>query len=156
MPKIDTNRVAAVYGSSYPSPFDEPCRDRTTRALGDAIGLKQVGVNHVTLAPGAWSSQRHWHEREDEIVVVLAGELVLIEDDGEILLRTGDCAGWAAGTRNGHHLVNRSRTDATFLVVGTRDDADRGEYSDIDMTFGPGRYSGDKTSVFRQKDGTPY
>lgn len=87
---------------------------------------------------------------------VLEGELVLVDDAGETILRPGDSAGWPAGVPDGHHLQNRTETVATFLVVGTRNDEDHGEYSDIDMTFGPGRYTRRKTAGYRHKDGTPY
>jgi uncharacterized cupin superfamily protein len=110
----------------------------------------------MTLAPGAWASHRHWHQHEDEFVYVLQGELVLVEDAGETVLRPGDSAGWPTGVPDGHHLQNRTEVHATFLVVGTRNDEDHGEYSDIDMTFGPGRYSRGKTASYRHKDGTPY
>jgi uncharacterized cupin superfamily protein len=113
-------------------------------------------VNLMTLAAGAWASQRHWHQHEDEFVYVLQGELVLVEDAGETVLRPGDSAGWPAGVPDGHHLQNRTEVDATFLVVGTRNDEDHGEYSDIDMTFGPGRYTRGKAAGYRHKDGTPY
>lgn len=156
MPKIDPADVPSFEGSSYPSPFDEPCRGRRGQRLGKAGGLTQFGVNLMTLAPGAWASQRHWHEKEDEFVYVLAGELVLVENAGETLLRAGDSAAWPAGVRDGHHLQNRSGADATFIVVGSCDDKDHGEYSDIDMVFAPGRYSGGKAGIFRHKDGTPY
>jgi uncharacterized cupin superfamily protein len=124
--------------------------------LAQAAGLTHFGVNLVELAPQAWASQRHWHAREDEFVYIIAGELTLIEDEGETILRAGECAAWRAGVKNGHHLINRSEQSATFLVVGSRDDADHGEYPDIDMMFRPGRYSGNKSSVFVHKDGTPY
>jgi uncharacterized cupin superfamily protein len=156
MPKIDIDRVPIYEGSRYPTPFDEPCRDRKVQPLGDAGGLTQFGVHLVRLAPNAWASQRHWHEREDEFVYVLEGELVLVEDAGETLLRAGDTAAWPAGIHDGHHLQNRSEREASFLIVGSRDDADHGEYADIDMTFGAGRYSGGKAGIFRRKDGTPY
>ena len=122
--------------------------------LGLAAGLTQFGVNLVILPPGAWSSQRHWHEVEDEFVWVLDGEVVLVEDEGETVLRAGDCAGFKAGVQNGHHLVNRSGASARLLTVGTRDDGDHGEYSDIDMRFLPGRYSG--RGGFTRKDGSPF
>jgi uncharacterized cupin superfamily protein len=154
MPKIDLASAPQATGSGYPSPFDEPCRARQWLRLGFAAGLTQFGVNLLTLEPGAWSSQRHWHEKEDELVYLLDGELVLIEDGGETLLRAGDCAGWKAGERNGHHLVNRSQRPARLLVIGSRDDADHGEYPDIDMRFLPGRYSGG--GGFAHKDGAPY
>ena len=154
MPKIDPAAAPKLVGSSYPSPFDEPCRGRRALRLGEAAGLTQFGVNLVTLAPGAWSSQRHWHSHEDEFVCVLEGELVLIEDEGEAVLRPGECAGFKGGVRNGHHLVNRSDKPAYFIVVGGRDDGDGGEYSDIDMMFKPGRYTGGGGYV--HKDGAPY
>jgi uncharacterized cupin superfamily protein len=153
MPKIDP-AAPEVVGSSYPEPFDEPCRGRRARRLGEAAGLTQFGVNLVTLESGAWSSQRHWHALEDEFLHVLSGELVLIEDGGETVLKTGDSAGFKAGDRNGHHLVNRSSLPASFLVVGSRNLDDHGEYSDIDMRFAR-RYAG-QTSAYSRKDGTPY
>src|SRR5690606_30999537 len=108
MPKIDLEAAPKFEGSSYPPPFDEPCKGRTGVRLGAAAGLTQFGANVITLEPGAWSSQRHWHEKEDELVYVLSGEVVLVEDEGETVLRAGECAAWKAGVRNGHHLVNRS------------------------------------------------
>jgi uncharacterized cupin superfamily protein len=158
MPKIDLERAPNFRGSSYPSPFDEPCQGRRGTRLGVAGGLTQFGVNLVTLAPGAWSSQRHWHAKEDELVYVLSGEVVLVEDDGETPLEAGDSAAWRAGARNGHHLVNRSSSEAVFLAIGTRDDADWGEYPDIDLRFNPSRYdpSGAPGGGFAHKDGTPY
>jgi uncharacterized cupin superfamily protein len=146
--KIDVAAAQEKRGSGYPPPFDEPCRDRRWRKLGDAAGLTQFGVNLLTLPPGAWSSQRHWHVDEDEFIYVLDGEVVMVTDDGDEPLRAGDCAGFKAGVRDGHHLQNRSSRDAKVLVVGSRIERDRGEYSDIDMTFEPDGY--------RRKDGTPY
>lgn len=125
--------------------------------LGVAAGLTHFGVNIMTLPPGAWASQRHWHAHEDEFVYVISGELALVEDDGETVLRPGDCAAWPAGVRNGHHVVNRSTASASFLVVGNRHEDDWGEYSDIDLRFNPDRYSGNrKGPAFSHKDGTPY
>ncbi len=154
MPRIDPGRAPSGKGSRYPAPFDVPCRERSWIRLGDAAGLTQFGVNLVRLPPGAWSSQRHWHSHEDEFVYVLRGELVLVTDEGEEMLRAGDCAGFRADVRNGHCLQNRASADAEFLVVGSRNDEDHGEYSDIDMKFTPGRYgSGGR---YCRKDGTPY
>lgn len=156
MPKVDLETAPVFKGSSYPKPFDRPCLEREGVRAGQAAGLTQFGVNIVTLPPGAWASQRHWHEKEDEFVYVIGGELVLVEDEGETILRAGDCAGWRAGVRNGHHLINRSARAARFLVIGTRIDEDWGEYSDIDMRFNPDRYSGKRTGPgFSRKDGTP-
>ena len=155
MPKIDVARLQAIVGSKYPKPFDEPCQARERRRLGDAAGLTQFGVNLLLLKAGAWSSQRHWHTHEDELVYVISGEVWLVSDAGEELLRAGDCAGFKAGVRDGHHLQNRSTKDAVLLEVGARDDRDGGEYSDIDMVFKAGRYSG-KGGGFAHKDGKPY
>jgi uncharacterized cupin superfamily protein len=153
MPKIDLSSAPAGEGTRYPPPHDKPCRDRRWLKLGDAAGLTQFGVSLVTLNPGSWSSQRHWHEKEDEFVYVLDGELVLVTDDGEEVMGPGDCAGFKAGVRNGHVLQNRSAHSARFLVVGTRDDSDWGEYSDIDMRFHSGRYGGG--GGYTRKNGEP-
>jgi uncharacterized cupin superfamily protein len=135
MPKIDIPAAELRTGSNYPPPFDAPCRDRTRRKLGDTAGLTQFGVNLLTLPPGGWSAQRHWHTAEDEFVWVVAGEVVLVTDEGEQVLRAGDCAGFAAGTPNGHHLQNRTDVDAMVLEVGSRRDTeDACDYPDIDMT----------------------
>jgi uncharacterized cupin superfamily protein len=150
MPKIDPRTAPEGSGSRYPAPFNLPCTGRSWRRLGEAAGLTQFGVNLVRLAPGAWSSQRHWHAEEDEMVYVLEGELVLVTDAGEEPMRAGDCAGFKAGVRDGHHLQNRSQADAVFLVVGSRIASDHGEYSDIDMVFDR------RKEGFAKKDGTPY
>ena len=154
MPKIDLLTAPEGSGSRYPAPFDEPCKGRSWRRLGEAAGLTQFGVNLVRLPPGTWSSQRHWHAEEDELVYVLEGEVVLVTDAGEEPMRAGECAGFKAGVPDGHCLRNRSASDAVLLVVGSRSDADHGEYSDIDMKFTSGRYSG--KGGYTKKDGTPY
>src|ERR1700683_567852 len=118
--RIDQHAVAAVTGSRYPPPFDAPCAARVRRRLGDAAGLSDFGVNLLRLAPGAWSSQRHWHTAEDEFVFVLDGEVILVTDTGEEILRTGDGVGFKGGTQDGHHLQNRSQHDAVLLEVGSR------------------------------------
>ena len=152
--RINVARLASVVGTLYPPPFDEPCRARENRQLGVAAGLTQVGVNLTRLPPGTWSSQRHWHAREDELVYVLEGEVTLVDDSGEHVLAAGAAAGFKAGERNGHHLQNRSQRDAVLLTVGTRDDADSGEYPDVDLKFLPGRYSGG--GGYARKDGRKY
>jgi uncharacterized cupin superfamily protein len=146
--KIAVESLKPFIGTRYPSPFDQPCRRRENTRLGDAAGLTQFGVNLLCMPPGTWSSQRHFHTREDEFIWILDGEVVLVTDTGEETLRAGDSAGFKAGDRDGHHLQNRSDKDARVLVVGTRDPEDDGEYSDIDMTF--------SKHGFRRKDGTPY
>jgi uncharacterized cupin superfamily protein len=154
MSKIDLAAAPAASGTRYPAPFAEVCQRRRWLRLADAGGLTQFGVNLLTLEPGVWSSQRHWHSHEDEFVYLLEGELVLVTDAGEESLRPGDCAAFKAGDRNGHCLQNRSSTAAKLLVVGTRDDRDHGEYPDIDMKFANGRYAG--AGGYMHKDGTPY
>jgi uncharacterized cupin superfamily protein len=154
MPRINLADVPVQTGSRYPPPFDEPCRNRAWQRLGDAAGLTQFGVNLLRLSPGTWSSQRHWHSHEDEFVYILEGEVVLVTDQGEELLRTGDCAGFKAGVRNGHCLQNRSSQDAKVLVAGSRPDEDHGEYPDIDLKFSANRAAG--KDVFLHKDGSPY
>jgi uncharacterized cupin superfamily protein len=150
MPKIDPASVPVRRGSGYPPPFDAPCAARTRRRLGDAGGLRDFGVNLMTLPPGGWSSQRHWHRDEDEFVHVLEGELALVEDDGETLLRAGDSAAFPKNSGNGHHLINRSSTMAVYLEVGSRDPQDLITCSDIDMM------SSNVDGLFTHKDGTPY
>lgn len=154
MRRIDVSKLEPIVGCKYPPPFDEPCKTRSVRRIAAAGQLTQFGVNHVTVPPGAWASQRHWHAHEDELVYVLEGELTLVTDAGEELLRPGDAAAFVAGERDGHHLQNRSGENAVFLVVGTRVDSDHGEYPDIDLVFKPGRYSGG--GGYAHKDGTPY
>ncbi len=150
MAKIEIATAPRTEGSSYPSPFDAPCRGRIRHALGDAAGLTQFGVNLQRLSPGAWSSQRHWHTEEDEFVWVLHGEVVLATDEGETILRAGDCAGFKAGTPNGHHLQNRSSTDAVLLEIGSRrPHSDACDYPDIDLLWSGA--TGDT-----HKNGTPY
>lgn len=148
MPKLDLASIPQSNATGYPPPFDTAVKGRWWRRLAPAAGLTELGASHVVLKPGAWSSQRHWHEDEDELVVMLAGEVVLIEDGGETLLRAGDVAAWPKGVANGHHLVNRSGEDAVFIAISAGDRDGGGSYSDIDMTF-----SGDG---YFHKDGTPY
>ncbi|HCK84338.1 MAG TPA: transcriptional regulator [Hyphomonadaceae bacterium] len=152
MNKINLAAIAELSGTRYPAPHDEPVKARRWKALGQAAGLTQFGVNLLTLPPGVWSSQRHWHTHEDEFAYVLSGEVTLVMGEGEEILRAGDCIGWKAGVENGHVLKNLSDKDAVILVVGGRSDEDHGEYSDIDMKFLPGRYSGG--GGYRRKDGT--
>ena len=120
MPKIDIAAAPVHQGSGYPPPFDAPCAARARRRLGEAGALRDFGVNLMTLPPGSWSSQRHWHSHEDEFVYVLEGEVTLVEDDGETVLRAGDCAAFPKGSGNGHHLINKSASAAVFLELGSR------------------------------------
>jgi len=150
MPKIDVAVVPRRKGSGYPPPFDVPCAERIRQRLGDAGGLADFGVNLIHLPPGNWSSQRHWHSHEDEFVYVLEGEVVLVEDEGETILRAGDCAAFVKGSGNGHHMINRSDATAVYLEVGTRSPDDLTTCSDIDMK------SSNADGRFVHKDGSPY
>jgi uncharacterized cupin superfamily protein len=135
MPKIDIASLPVDTRTAYPPPYDAAVRGRARQRLGNAAGLDQFGVNLTRLAPGAASSQRHWHQHEDELVYMLAGEVVLIEDGGETVLRPGDAAGWKAGVANGHCLVNRGDREAVFLEIGTRAPRELASYPDIDLQY---------------------
>jgi uncharacterized cupin superfamily protein len=148
MPKVDIAKVPRIKGVGYPSPYDQPCADRIRQRLGDAGGLRDFGANLMMLPPGNWSSQRHWHSHEDEFVYVLEGELVLIEDEGETVLRAGDCAAFPKGTGNGHHMINRSAHAALYIEVGSRIYEDLTTCSDIDMK------SANADGRFVRKDGS--
>jgi uncharacterized cupin superfamily protein len=148
LPKLDLDTIPQVNTTGYPNPYHLPVAGRWYRRLAPASGLTAMGVSHVVLKPGAWSSQRHWHEGEDEFVVMLTGEAVLIEDDGETVMRAGDCASFPMGQANGHHLVNRGDAECSFLAIGAGDRDSGGTYADIDMVFtGDGYFT---------KDGVPY
>jgi uncharacterized cupin superfamily protein len=150
MKKLDLSAIPTESGSSYPAPFDRPCSAQSWQRLGLAGGLTKVGVNISRLQPGAWSSQRHWHSHEDELVYVLEGELTLVTDAGEERLAAGDFAAFRAGDPDGHHFVNRSDRDAVVLEVGTCDPNDRCSYPDIDMLALP------EQPRYVHRDGTPY
>jgi len=151
MKKIEVSQLKVRLGAGYPPPYDAPCRARRRWRLGDAAGLTQFGVNLLELEPGQWSSQRHWHTAEDEFAYVLAGEVVLVTDEGQELLRAGDCVGFKAGDPNGHCLQNQSDAKAVVLEVGSRKrDEDACDYPDIDLHL----FAGAKT--YAHKDGTPY
>ncbi|HZZ37292.1 MAG TPA: cupin domain-containing protein [Caulobacteraceae bacterium] len=151
MRKIDIKSLPVRRGSGYPSPHNEPVAARERRPLCRTAGLTEFGVNLLTLKPGVWSSQRHWHSHADEFVFGVSGEVVLVTDAGEEVLRAGECAAFKAGDPDGHHLINRSDADAVVLEIGNNDPArDRTVYSDIDMVLEPGE------GPPRHKDGTPY
>jgi uncharacterized cupin superfamily protein len=149
---LDPANVTPRIGGGYPKPFDTPIAGREKRALGDPLGLTQFGVNLTTLRPGAWSSQRHWHEKEDEFVYVLEGEITLITDAGETVLRPGMAAGFPAGNPDGHHLINRIDKLALYLEIGTRLPAEVAHYCDIDLG---GRQENGRF-VFTRKNGEPH
>ena len=148
MPKLVLDDIAQVNSTGYPAPFDREVAGRWYRRLSPAAGLSDFGVSHVVLRPGAWSSQRHWHDGEDEFLVMLSGEAVLVEDEGPTVLRAGDCAAFPKGVANGHHLRNESAADCCFVVIGGGVRTGGG-YSDIDMMF-------TADSRYVRKDGTDY
>jgi len=152
MPKIDIARLRVYDGTDYPEPFRKVVAGRARKRLGLAAGLDQFGVNLTTLKPGAASALRHWHEKEDEFVYILQGEVVLIEDGGETVLKPGDAAGFKANNRNGHHLVNKSAQDAVYLEIGTRSKHERAEYPDVDLVA----ISDEKGERYTHKNGEPY
>ena len=148
MPKIDLSLIPESNWTDYPPPFDAAVQGRWYRRLAPPGALTDFAVSLVRLEPGAWSSQRHWHEGEDEFIIMLKGKAVLVEDDGPVLLKAGDCAAFPKGVANGHHLRNEGDEDCHFLVVGGGEQQG-GSYSDIDMLFtADDRYT--------RKDGTPY
>ena len=147
MPKIDLDSIEPTNVTGYPPPFDRDVAGRWQRKVAEAAGLTELGARHVVLEPGAWSSQRHWHEGEDELLVMISGRAVLVEDGGETELAPGDIVAWAKGVRNGHHLINRSAEPCSFVCVSAGTDVG-GAYSDIDMKW--------TAEGYVHKDGTPY
>jgi uncharacterized cupin superfamily protein len=151
-PALNAGDVEAQRGTLYPSPFAERVRGRERRSLGDAFGLTQFGVSLVKLDPGGESALRHWHTLEDELIYVLSGQLSLITDDGEQVLRPGSVIGFPGGSTNAHHLINRTTEHAEYLVVGTRIEADNAHFPDDDLAW----VEIDGTWVAAHKDGTAY
>jgi uncharacterized cupin superfamily protein len=147
-PALDPATVTPRTGSMYPEPFRSRVLPREKRALGDALGLTKIGVNLTTLLPGKESSIRHYHSLEDELVFVLEGQVVLRTDEGEQTLSAGTCAGFPAGSRNGHQLVNRSDRPARYLEISNRDPADGAEYPDDDLRYAK---APDGSAVFSRK-----
>ena len=150
--KLDPKSVTPRTTTVYPPEFAGAVKGREKRALGDFFGLTQYGVNLTTLASGAWSSHRHWHENEDEFIFVVEGEITLVNDAGEHLLKPGMCAGFKAGVANGHHLANKTKTPVTYLEIGTRAAVERAHYPDVDMLF---EKDGANTTVTR-RNGAPF
>jgi uncharacterized cupin superfamily protein len=152
MPKIDLAAVPVIRRLVYPEPFYAETAGYEGQRVGEATGLTQFGVNRVVLAPGARTALRHWHEVEDEFVIVLSGEVVLREEDGETVLRAGDCAGFKAGMANGHAIENRTDQPAVLFEIGSRSPEETVHYPDVDLRLE--RWDGSRRWVHR--DGTPY
>ena len=153
LPALESSTVDERRGSGYPEPFRSRMGDRTKRRLGAACGLKNLGVNLVTLGPGGQSALRHWHTLEDEFVYLLEGEVVLVTNEGEQTLKAGMCAGYAAGSKNGHHFINRSQKPATYLEMGTNVPGDTAFYPDDDLRL---METEDEGMVYAHKDGRRY
>jgi len=152
-PALDPADVTPRTDSGYPEPFRSRVLPREKRALGNALGLTKFGVNLTTLPPGKESAMRHWHTKEDELVYVLEGEVVLCTDEGEQILTAGMCAGFPAGKKNGHHLINRGSRPARYLEIGNRDTDDTAEYPDVDLAYAK---NAEGKGIFSRKDGRPY
>ena len=149
MPRIALDSIESTNRTGYPAPYAAAMTGRWYRRLAPAAGLTDFGVSHVTLKPGGISSQRHWHEGEDELVVMLSGEAVLIEEEGETLMRAGDCAAFAKGVASGHHLVNRGEADCVFVAIG-KPAASHCHYPDIDL------HLDGESQAYTRKDGSSY
>ena len=148
MPKLDLDAIPQTNRTGYPAPFNEAVQGRWYRRLAPVSGLTQFGASHVVLKPGAWSSQRHFHYGEDELLVMLSGEAVLVEDDGRTVLHPGDICAWPKGAANGHHLINESDADCVFVAIGAGPNTG-GFYPDIDMIW-------DDQDRYLSKAGEPY
>ncbi len=154
MPVINQKAITPKTGSTYPAPFDTPCIARSNLKLGDAGGLTQFGANMVTLSPGAWSSQRHYHTAEDEFVYIISGRPTFIDDNGRRILTPGDCTAHPAGDGNGHHMINETEHDVLYLVIGSRrSEIDSGIYPDVDLHI-PANGTADR--VYKNKKGEAY
>jgi uncharacterized cupin superfamily protein len=151
-PALDPMSLAPRTGSGYPEPYRSRVLPREKRQLGDALGLKKIGINHTTLPPGKESSMRHWHTHEEEFIYVLSGEVVLRTDAGEQVLTPGMCAGFPLGTTDGHQLVNRGTEPAVYLEVSNRDPQDEGCYSEVDLRWN----APDARGLFTRKDGSKF
>ncbi len=148
MPKLDLDTIPQTNATGYPPEFAGVVQGRWYRRLAPASGISDFGFSHVTLEPGAWSAQRHWHAGEDEFVVILSGEAVLVDDAGETLLLPGDIAAFPKGDGNGHVLQNRSDAPCVYVAVG-RPSASDCHYPDIDMHLPAGQ-------GFQRKDGSAF
>lgn len=148
MPKLDIESIPQTNATGYPKSYAGEVAGRHYRRLAPPSGLTEFGASHVVLKPGAWSSQRHWHEGEDELVVMVSGEAVLVENDGRHVMKPGDVAAFPKGVANGHVLINESDSDCIFVAIG-RPAASDCHYPDIDMHLFNG-------TGFRKKDGSEF
>ena len=150
MPKVDLSDIEQTSSTGYPAPYARDVAGRLYRRVGAVVGLTRLGISHCLLAPGAWSSQRHWHEGIDEIVVMLDGEAVLVEDNGETVLRPGDIATFVKDVATGHHLVNRSGRSCTFAAIDNSEGEGDYHYPDADLVWNMAE------ERYTHRDGSPY
>jgi uncharacterized cupin superfamily protein len=155
-PALDPRTLEPRTGSGYPEPYRSRVLPREKRALGDALGLRTIGINQTVLPPGKESSMRHWHTHEEEFIYVLSGEVVLVTDAGEQRLTAGMCAGFPvpddATHGDGHQLVNRGGEPAVYLEISNRNARDQAYYSDVDLHF----HGADAPVRFTRKDGSSF
>jgi uncharacterized cupin superfamily protein len=149
MPKVDLSQIEQTNRTGYPPPFDQPVAGRFYRKLAPALGVEDFGISEVTLESGAWSSQRHWHEGEDELVVMIEGEAVLVEEEGRTVMRSGDIAVFPKGVASGHHLINEGNAPCRFIAVGKAAISDC-HYPDVDM------HLDSTTQKFVRKNGSDF
>ena len=149
---IASEAPARTKPSSYPEPFASRMVGREKRPLGDLFGLINFGVNLTRLAPNAVSALRHAHTRQDEFIYILQGYPTLHTDEGRTQLSPGMCAGFKAGTGNGHCLINETSEDVVYLEVGDRTPGDEGNYPDDDLKA----LLVESKWKFVHRDGTPY
>jgi uncharacterized cupin superfamily protein len=151
-PAFDPKDLPEQSSTGYPKPYKTRVAGRHRRRLGDHAGLKNFGVNLTRLDPGAESSMRHWHARQDEFIYVLEGEVTLVTDAGRQKLETGMAAGFPAGKADGHQLVNETKRPVLYLEIGDRTPGDGATYSEADLAakLVDGKW------VFTHKDGSPY
>jgi len=152
MPKIDLSTVPVRRRQGYPQAFRPETAGYEGQKVGDAAGLTQFGVNRVVLPPQARTALRHWHEQEDEFVIVMSGDVVLREEGGETVLRAGDCAGFRAGVENGHAFENRTDEPVVLFEIGTRSPDETAHYPDVDLRY----EKRDGVVTFVHRDGTAY
>ncbi len=154
MPKLELEKLPVRIGTGYPSPYDEPCLERRGIDLSTPAGLTQFGARLVTLPPGSWSSQRHWHSHEDELVYIISGHPTFVDDEGSQFLSPGDITTHPGGDGNGHHMKNDSDENVVFLVIGTRAaHLDHAHYPDIDLDLPK---TGEEHRPFKRKDGSAF
>ena len=149
MPKVDLEAIPQTNATGYPPIYADVVQKRWYRRLAPASGIEDFGASHVVLEPGAWSSQRHWHEGEDELVVMIAGEAILVDETGETIMRAGDVAAFPKNDGNGHVLQNRSQEQCIYVAIG-RPSATDCHYPDIDMHLSA------EVGQQRRKDGSEF